>query len=412
MKILYMSHPQMDTGGVLLFMGLCEVLGPENIVTFPPVKMFYGITDDHKGPYTEFLRQAVKSEPLPQGIPPFAPGEDVINGWPDAFDLPYLVSQTTELYREYKEDEIVAQIKAGAFSFIVLTSGHRINTIALARLRDKLGGNLPSIVYLDSGERDEMNEHWTHVFQPKIIFKSVLTPEVYNYAKTKYGWELHPLPHSSVLVGKNIKAIFDKLEGDEVYELPPVGSQEEIARRGTAQHMRQLLEKRIPQYITFNGDDKVVDCFYGLGATYDKRRELLDVLHKYFATSYYIGIERPGLRYFRYLNMIAHSRTAISMRGSGRDTTRYWEIPLFKTLLICDGTMGAMHPHPFEHGKTAVFYEENNLKQVPELLDYYLSHETERRQIANAGYEHVMKYHTMKARAEYFLDIVRQNGVT
>jgi len=408
MKILYMSHPQMDTGGLLLFMGLCEVLGPESIVTFPPVKMFYGITDDHKGPYTELLRQVVKTEPLPQGIPPFAPGEDVINGWPNARDEPYLIEQPKEAYKEYTEDEIVQQVKAGAFSFIVLTSGHRINTIALARLRDKLKGNLPPIVYLDSGERDEMNEHWTHVFHPKLIFKSVLTPEVYNYAKTKYGWELHPLPHSSCLVGRNLRPIFDKKEGG--WELPPLGSPEEIAVRGTAQESIEL--KKIPQYITFNGEDKVVDCFYGLGYTYDKRRELLDILRTYFANSLNIGIERPGLGYFRYLNMIAHSRTAISMRGSGRDTTRYWEIPLFKTLLISDGTMGAMHPHPFEHGKTAVFYDENNLKQVPELIEYYCTYETERRRIANAGYEHLMKYHTMKARAEYFLEIVRQHGAT
>jgi len=398
----------MDTGSLLLFMGLCEVLGSESIVTFPPVKMFYGITDDHKGPYTERLRQVVKTEPLPQGIPPFAPGEDVINGWPNARDEPYLIEQPMEAYREYTEDEIVQQVKSGTYSFIVLTSGHRINTIALARLRDKLGGNLPPVVYLDSGERDEMNEHWTHVFHPKIIFKSVLTPEVYNYAKTKYGWELYPLPHSSCLVGRDLRPIFDKKEG--VWELPPPGSPQEIALRGTSQDSIEL--KKIPDYITFNGNDKVVDCFYGLGYTYDKRRELLDILRKYFTNSINIGIERPGVGYFRYLNMIAHSRMAISMRGSGRDTTRYWEIPLFKTLLISDGTMGAMHPHPFEHGKTAVFYDESNLRKVPELIEYYCTYESERRRIANAGYEHLMKYHTMKARAEYFLEIVRRHGIT
>lgn len=397
----------MDTGSILLFMGLCEVLGPDSIVTFPPVKMFYGITDDHKGPYTEFLRQAVKTEPLPQGIPPFAPGEDVINGWPNARDEPYLIEQPTGLYREFTEDEIVQQVRAGAISFIVLTSGHRINTIALARLRDKLGGNLPPIVYLDSGERDEHLEYWGHIFHPKVIFKSVLTQDVHDYILNKYGWELHPLPHSSCLVGRDLRPIFDKKEGG--WELPPPGSPEEIALRGTSQHSIEL--KKIPQYITFNGDDKVVDCFYGLGYTYDKRRELLDILRKYFANSLNIGIERPGAGYFRYLNMIAHSRTAVSMRGSGRDTTRYWEIPLFKTLLICDGTMGAMHPHAFEHGKTAVFYDENNLQKLPELIEYYCTYETERRRIANAGYEHLMKYHTMKARAEYFLEIVRQHGV-
>lgn len=51
------------------------------------------------------------------------------------------------------------------------------------------------------------------------------------------------------------------------------------------------------------------------------------------------------------------------------------------------------------------------MKQVPELINYYCTYESERRRIANAGYEHLMKYHTMKARAEYFLEIVRQHGV-
>ncbi len=139
-KILYMDHPQMDLGSFNLWNGLCESLGPENVVVFPYKKMYYGRNDHFNDGYIQFLREYVENckvaggVELPYGIPPFATGEDIINGWPEATERPYLAIQPEQ--QEYSEDNIIDMIKRGEFSFIVLTSGHRCNTIALARIRD------------------------------------------------------------------------------------------------------------------------------------------------------------------------------------------------------------------------------------------------------------------------------------
>lgn len=386
MKILYLDHPQFDLGSFNLYMGLCELIGNENIVVFPQKKLYFGEIDDYSGGYSSLLRKKYlvdKNEPLPAGIPPFAPNEDLINGYPNTRELPYLVTQSP--HTDYTEEQVVDMIRAGAFAFIVLASSNRVNTIALARMRDNMGGlsNFPPIIYVDNGERDEMNEHWAHVFHPKIIFKLILTPQIYEQMKKKYGWELHSLPQSSCLAGKDLRPLLSK-------------------------NYMLLYNKPVPDYVTLNGNDKCFDIYYAMGPTYGPRKMLADAITEYLkGKSAYIGISTPG-HYHKYLNYIAHSKISVTMRGSGRDTARYWDIPLFNTVMMCDGTMGCIHPYPFEHQKTALFYDENNLNTIAPLLDYYLENDSERERIARAGHEHLMKYHTNKARAEYFLDIVNR----
>lgn len=398
MKILFLDHPQYDTGAFCLWAGLCDILGPNNVIVFPPKKLYYGNVDYHNEGYIAYLRDIYVNQKLtlPHGIPPLQQGEDIINGYP-THDTPYFVVHRGQ--PEYTEDDIVDMIKSRQFGLIVLASGHRANTIALARLRDKFGGgnigmnNLPPLVYLDAGERDEVNQHWIHLYHPKIIFKSVLTPEVYQEMKNRYGWNIYALPHSSFLAGKNLRTVVSEFN---LRDAP------ERVRENTP----DFAKDGVPDSITFNDNDKVIDIFYAFGPTYDKRAELIRTIDGFINNHAYIGIKKRTDEYHGFLDTIAHSRIAVSMRGSGRDTTRYWDIPLFRTLMLCDGTMGAIHPYPFEHGKTAIFYDENRLNDIPGILQYYLEHEKERRTIAEAGFEHIRKYHTNAARATYFLEIV------
>lgn len=390
-KILYMDHPQFDLGAYNLYNGLCEAIGPENVVTFPYKKIYYGRRDHFNDGYIQFLREYIENcyienckngiESLPYGIPPFQVGEDIINGYPGAFDRPYLTIFPEQ--PEYSEDDIIRMIQKGEFSFIMLTSGNRCNTITLARIRDRIGGldKLPSIVYVDNGERDEMNEHWAHVFRPKVMFKLILTPEVYNYIKGKYGWELHCLPESSPLAEKDIKTLVSK-------------------------YSHGIIDPKLLDMLDFDDSDdkKDIDIYYPMGSTYDKRGVLSNIITEYIKKNHRTGYYQH-IHYGKYLSNFAHSKIGVTMRGSGRDTTRYWDIPLFRTLMVCDGTMGCMHPYPFEDRKTAVFYDENRLDKVPDIIEYYLTNDKERRRIADAGYQHLREYHTNRKRAEYFLDI-------
>lgn len=55
-------------------------------------------------------------------------------------------------------------------------------------------------------------------------------------------------------------------------------------------------------------------------------------------------------------------------------------------------------------GKDFVVYRD--LKDLLQIIDYYLNHEEERIEIANHGYETVKKYHTYEIRVKEIMNIV------
>jgi hypothetical protein len=108
-----------------------------------------------------------------------------------------------------------------------------------------------------------------------------------------------------------------------------------------------------------------------------------------------------------YYRVLARSKVAVSIRGGGFDTLRYWEIAASGTLLLSE-TPDIEIPHNFEHRRHAVFCR-SDLSDLQELIRYYVARDEERERIARAGREHVLKFHTCERRAEYFLDVCRRN---
>lgn len=108
-----------------------------------------------------------------------------------------------------------------------------------------------------------------------------------------------------------------------------------------------------------------------------------------------------GENYFRALN---RTKIALSFRGEGFDTLRFWEIPTAGTLLLSEKPLIEI-PNCFEDKKQAVFCK-NDLSDMISLIDYYLTHENEAKGIAAEGQKHLLKFHTHIRRAEYILDIL------
>jgi hypothetical protein len=84
----------------------------------------------------------------------------------------------------------------------------------------------------------------------------------------------------------------------------------------------------------------------------------------------------------------------------------YWSDRIYETI----GRGGFLiHPYikglekEFEDKKHVVFYQYNNLRQLKELVDYYLEHDEEREQIRKAGHELVKNKYTYKNRWEAIL---------
>ena len=331
MKILYLSHPEADFGEYYLFSGLCQILGDENVVTYPYKKSYFGEVDTS---YT-----------LDDGTTGMtAPGA-------------YIIPRKKN---EWNYDEIINRITE--FNFIILSSGRTYAVNALKQLKRDFGEIPLPLVFTEHEDGDNIRYDIINEFNPDIIFKRELL-------KSSSYQDIYPLPFSSAING-------------------------------------------FPQ---IDDTQKKYDIFALFGMTWPLRKEVIEKLIEWGHKNTYLGIDtkiradmvdmnKKLLGYTEYLTGIAQSKIAITVRGHGRDTVRRWEIPAYETLmLICDP--GIVVPYDFEDGKTAVFFKEN-LRDLKDKIDYYLAHDDERIKIAKAGKEHLLKYHTNKKRAEYFLNIV------
>jgi len=389
-RILLVDHPQFTSATYYLWQGLKELeeMYPErlSVSSYPYIPTNY---DDDRFdlkdlPWFNWLDELVENSKknaaqLPYGIPPFHPDERLTSK-----------SETFMMRGAYwkkfgksgvipDEAAAVAALNEGKFDLVILGNSHRVPTILLSRLKE-LVQNFPPVVYFDAGERDELNEHWIHVFRPDLVFKQILTPEVkargLSVQIPNYKLRICPLPLSSPIVGC------------------PDASIEGLSFKW----LREQSQKSV----------KMLPLFYALGNTWPEREKVTEALDALVLRKNISRIK--SCSYLNYNIVMAKSRMAVTMRGSGRDTNHYWEIPLYRTAMISDGTMGCIHPYPFEDGKTAIFY-----RSIPELVEIVERHlpesgyqAMELNRIATAGQEHLERYHSTAARAVFFLDILSQ----
>ena len=383
MRILFLDHPQFTSGSYLLWHGLNEVLGHGSVVVHPHIPTHYDadVLDLRAHSWFRDMEAAAARRDLPPGIPAFAPGEGLTGGgeihlkrYAPGLRFPSPPEPTSE-------ERTARELNDGRFDLVVLSNSHRVPTLALARLRQRVR-TMPPIVYYDAGERDELNEHWIHVFRPQAVFKQILTPEVeargLSVPIPGYALKMFPLPLSSPLADN------------------PADTR--IGTRPTAEFLGL--------------DDpglKAYDVFHHMGPTWPGRVPVVAALDRLCAERKLVthGSAEPAV----YHRILATSRVAVTMRGSGRDTHRYWEIPLYRTLMLADGTMGCLHPYAFEDGKTAAFYLslEELLAKVVSFTERGGPLEKERERIAAAGKDHLKRYHTTGSRAVFFLERVGEH---
>lgn len=387
MKILLLDHPQFTSGTYYLWHGLKELerdfSGKLQVILYPYIPTHYD--DDsfmlEEMDWFKWLGKLVEEKKLPSGIPPFHPTETLTYSGQNRINRYGYGAKFPKLDVMRSEEEVAALIDSGKVKFIVLGNSHRVPTILLARLRDRFPNKMPPIIYLDAGERDELNEHWIHVFKPALTFKQILTPAVKRHGLTSpipnYSFKIFPLPLSSIMV--------DQADAH-------VGS-------------LSLKDLRIHSLLA----PKANQVFWAMGDTWPERAAVRSAVAEVIQRR---NLPWIGPCHFDSYNVaLAMSRMGISMRGSGRDTTRYWEIPTFKTALIADGTMGCIHPHPFEDKKTALFYK--TPQEAAKIVEDHLfengppAEEIDR--VAKAGMRHLETYHTTQARAIFFLDRVTEH---
>lgn len=382
-RILLIDHPQFTHGTFFLWHGLKEIEeatgGAIQVSVYPHIPTHFDAERFNllEIPWYQELEKLVAKKELPWGIPAFSPDETLTYHGQEVIGRYGFAQKFAPPEEPLREFEVVEAINQGRFDLIILGNSHRVPTILLGRLKEKVHAvNMPPIIYYDAGERDELNEHWVHVFRPDLTFKQIVTQQVQVTGLTcpipNYKFKLLPLPLSSILVD---------------YPMTKIGKLE----------LWQYQQLSDP-------DEKFLDIFYPMGNTWDARQPILEMLDMITETQ---KINRIGpVVYNNFHLALAKSRMAVTMRGSGRDTLRYWEIPLYRTAMVSDGTMGCTHPYPFEDRKTALFWTDaaDLLRLILPRLPKGGPHEAEIRAVAEAGKEHLRTYHSTLSRAMFFLD--------
>jgi len=115
--------------------------------------------------------------------------------------------------------------------------------------------------------------------------------------------------------------------------------------------------------------------------------------------------QKGKLSYEDYFELLAQSKMALSIRGAGFDTVRYWEIVASKRLLVSE-TPYIHIPHNFEHGKHALFCRPD-LSDLVDIVRASLKDEACRQSMIEQAYQHLLRYHTCEQRAKQFLEICR-----
>jgi hypothetical protein len=263
-------------------------------------------------------------------------------------------------------DEICAHIEE--FDYIILCSPREYVIKSFRYIRDKLGILTNKVAFLDGEDGNNIHTELIDIFQPNYLFKR----EIFYDAQYK-NKKIYPLPFSSFALNLYINS--DSIKTLNVF--------------GVFGNTNYLRVRLVEEFHRLNIDKSIVDIDSGATIDSDKARY-------------------GKMSYNDYMQKIASSKIGLSCIGHGKDCVRYWEIPSYRTMMMCVNPKIVI-PFPFKDRETAVFIKED-LSNLRELLEYYLSHDDERKAIAQAGHEHLMKYHTNKKRVQYMLDIMEANA--
>lgn len=249
--------------------------------------------------------------------------------------------------REYTHAEVCDGIST--FDLVVLASPRRNNAAALDDIIATVGReSLPPLVLVDGEDYSDIRVDLIERFQPKIYFKRELLWPI----PTQQICRFVPFPFAS-----------------------PIGPQ--------------------------SPKEKEIDVLFVGGGTWPGRAEACAALQAALG-SRFVGGTDVRYDHERYVDAISRSKIAVSVRGHGYDTLRFWEIPsCADTLLVADRTPQAKL-YPFADGEHALYF--SSPQELVTVVQQALSDDQLRTRIARAGNEHLRSHHTARARAQQLLE--------
>ena len=211
-KILWLSHNEQDYGCYMAFNGLCELLGQDNVITYPAKLSYLGINDKFYWLHNEnkFGATGVASYIKPRRM------------------------------RIYQLEEIIEE-EMQNIDLIVLSSPRIYPIKALRFIKKLYNGKIPKkLAICDNEDGSNIREDLIEEFHPDFIFKRELTHPIQG---------IHPLPFSAIVPHLDIYKEIENLEKTlDIFAL--FGNTHEIRSRV----VKFLLEQNYPN--SYIGIDK------------------------------------------------------------------------------------------------------------------------------------------------------------
>lgn len=344
MRLLYIDHPEADYLAAQVYLGLCQVLGPEKVVDWPVKKSFHGET--HRYPHV------YETDP---GYSPHQTWEMTGEG-PVGTTFPFSWLPPQPMHKWTRESVID---HLSGFELVILASPRKWNTAALRELIATVGRDkLPPLVIVDGEDYTAVRWDLANEFRPRTYFKRDVVPNPDDvWPRDREAASPHvrvvPLPLAPVDIRSRI---VDDMNAPIDVFLPgggntPGGVEQwcEAARRVSKSHV------------------------FGYGS------------HDFE----------------EYVRTIARARIAVAVRGHSQDSLRSWEMLAVEGPLVAVQRHTLIRPYPFIDGEHVV--EFGSPDELTAVLSKYLADEPLRARIAAAGHAHLRAHHTTQARARYLL---------
>jgi hypothetical protein len=360
MNVLYLTDPGLDYLADQIYTGLCQVLGWQNVFDFP-----------RKAAYHD---PASRVACIPQN-----PGHDA------------------------SVDELITKIRDRLIDLVLVSSPRRGALDAYHLLAKHVA--FPSTVLIDGEDDSRIRADVYRSVEAGLYFKRELKPALTTMRSgLRSRWtvgqripdqyrRIHPLPFSVT----------------EVPAQSPVAKLRDIdiSFAGRASHRKRV---RAVSLLRRTADIRFEGGVYV--DSEDRRSKLgdswFDVVKAKLRGDPLVPVSERGCRLGadEYQALLHRSKMALSIRGGGFDTLRYWEIVASKTLLISEPP-DILIPNNFEHGVHVIFCR-SDLRDLPALVRHLRNDDAARRRMVNAAFEHLTAFHTSERRAAYLLDTCRR----
>lgn len=148
-----------------------------------------------------------------------------------------------------------------------------------------------------------------------------------------------------------------------------------------------------------------IDVFCSFGQNQTGLRREIEIICRELGNEGYNVIVDFGFSYNKYMKLLSSSYIAIDAWGGGDCCARIWEI--FANKVCCfSQKYNILFANKFTDEYNYVEY--STIQEFEEKIRYYLENKEKCLEIAERGYQHLLKFHTSKERVKYMLKIMQE----